>query len=358
MSSMSTGNMIKDSVERLFCERVDKAVLEQAEAGQWAGGLWRLVEEGGYGRMLCADAGDRDGEAPWLNAYPVFHAIGFHRVPLPLAETMIANGLLALAGLPAQDGPLTLLQQEQDGALALGIEGGRLLVTGQAVSVPWARFAQAIVVAGRAGTQAVVALVAAGTPGLVIEPAQNIGGEPRDRVAFQAVPCARYAPCPQDAPEPPATLFGALARAAQMVGAVRSALEQSVDYANQRVQFGRPIGRHQAIQQALAILAGELACAETAVMAACQSAALLPSAFDVAVAKIRAGRAAASAANIAHEVHGAFGFSHEHTLHYATRRLWSWRAEYGSEAAWAAQLGRQAISAGGEQFWRGLTAPR
>jgi acyl-CoA dehydrogenase len=78
-------------------------------------------------------------------------------------------------------------------------------------------------------------------------------------------------------------------------------------------------------------------------------------AFDVAVAKVCAGEAATLATSVAHQVHGAIGFTHEHTLHFATRRLWSWRDEFGSDAQWAEVLGQAAIAAGSSGFWKGLT---
>ncbi|MNI79107.1 hypothetical protein D3C73_1355400 [compost metagenome] len=78
-------------------------------------------------------------------------------------------------------------------------------------------------------------------------------------------------------------------------------------------------------------------------------------AFDVAVAKVCAGEAATLATSIAHQVHGAIGFTHEHTLHFTTRRLWSWRDEFGSDSQWADVLGQAAIAAGGKGFWAGLT---
>ena len=47
------------------------------------------------------------------------------------------------------------------------------------------------------------------------------------------------------------------------------------------------------------------------------------------------GEAAGTGAAIAHQVHGAMGFTYEHSLHHATRRLWAWREEFGNEAVWA-----------------------
>jgi acyl-CoA dehydrogenase len=50
-------------------------------------------------------------------------------------------------------------------------------------------------------------------------------------------------------------------------------------------------------------------------------------------------------------VHGAMGFTYEHTLHHATRRLWSWREEFGNETAWATRLGRIVATQGAERLW-------
>jgi acyl-CoA dehydrogenase len=142
-----------------------------------------------------------------------------------------------------------------------------------------------------------------------------------------------------------------------IAGAAERVLRESVQYANDRVQFGRPIGKFQAIQQSLAILAGEVTAAQTATLAACMSADRMPDPCAVAMAKVRAGKAAGIAAGIGHQVHGAIGFTYEHSLHFATRRLWSWRSEYGAESHWAERLGIGAINRGGQNFWLDMTRP-
>ena len=77
--------------------------------------------------------------------------------------------------------------------------------------------------------------------------------------------------------------------------------------------------------------------------------------LDVATAKVRTGAAALVTARIVHQVHGAIGFTYEHTLQYATRRLWSWRNEFGNDAYWAKELGVAVIKRGPEKFWADLT---
>jgi acyl-CoA dehydrogenase len=150
--------------------------------------------------------------------------------------------------------------------------------------------------------------------------------------------------------------YGAAVRAAQMTGALERILMQTVEYARTRVQFGKPIAAFQAIQQQLAVLAGHVAATGIASDTAFDDLAhAARRARSVAVAKIRAGEAASAATSIAHQVHGAIGITKEHSLHFATRRLWSWRAEFGAEAYWAEQLGRAACSAGADAYWPAVT---
>ncbi|MBO0851705.1 MAG: acyl-CoA dehydrogenase, partial [Pseudonocardia sp.] len=77
--------------------------------------------------------------------------------------------------------------------------------------------------------------------------------------------------------------------------------------------------------------------------------------FAIAVAKARTGEAAGAVARIAHQVHGAIGFTLEHDLRLATTRLWAWREEDGSDAHWHAEIGRRALAEGADGLWPLLT---
>jgi acyl-CoA dehydrogenase len=147
-----------------------------------------------------------------------------------------------------------------------------------------------------------------------------------------------------------------LYRSVQIAGALEHALEYTLLYANERVQFGRPIAKFQAIQHLLAVLAGHTAAASAAADAAVEASRLAPDEFAVAVAKSRTGEAAGKAAEIAHQVHGAMGYTREHNLHYSTRRLWSWRDEFGNESFWQTRLGRMVAARGADALWPMLTA--
>ena len=72
--------------------------------------------------------------------------------------------------------------------------------------------------------------------------------------------------------------------------------------------------------------------------------------------ELRSMRTPHPGAGIAHQVHGAIGFTYEHALHFVTRRLWSWRTEFGAESLWAERIGRRAASRGAAALWSDLTA--
>jgi acyl-CoA dehydrogenase len=129
-----------------------------------------------------------------------------------------------------------------------------------------------------------------------------------------------------------------------------------VRYVTERKQFGRPIGTFQAVQHNLAILAGHVAAAGIAAGHAFRAADRGEATFEIAVAKVRVGEAAGVGAGLAHQAHGAIGFTYEHSLHFVTRRLWSWRAEFGAEAHWAERIGREAIARGPDALWSHVTA--
>lgn len=124
----------------------------------------------------------------------------------------------------------------------------------------------------------------------------------------------------------------AILRAAAIAGAAGHLLEMTTGYANERVQFGKPIGRQQALQQNLAVMAEECVAVRLAAQLAGGSAGEWPDALRAALAKSNASAAAPRIANIAHAVHGAIGISAEYDLQLYTRRLHRWRVECGSES--------------------------
>ena len=117
--------------------------------------------------------------------------------------------------------------------------------------------------------------------------------------------------------------------------------------------------KFQAVQQQLAVMAGQVAAAGAAADAGIEAlvAATIPAMqeFLIAIAKTRVGDAATLASEIAHQVHGAIGFTKEYSLQLSTRRLWSWRDEFGGDTEWAAQVGAYVCARGADALWPTLT---
>lgn len=151
-------------------------------------------------------------------------------------------------------------------------------------------------------------------------------------------------------------LLGAFARSAQIAGALDAALAMAVGYVNERQQFGRPLGKFQAVQQSLASFACEAAAANCAAMGAAQALDRGEAVFEIAAAKLRANRAVGLGTTVAHQVHGAIGFTREYGLHQLTRQMWQWRSEFGNDAHWSGVLGELVAARGADGFWPDLTA--
>ncbi|MBW8294596.1 acyl-CoA dehydrogenase family protein [Sphingopyxis sp.] len=146
-----------------------------------------------------------------------------------------------------------------------------------------------------------------------------------------------------------------------MAGAMGQALALSIEHVNTRQQFGRPLGKFQAVQQSLAVMACEVRAVEAAAAALAtrlDAVGLDPAAadFEIAAAKLRANRAVGVVTAIAHQVHGAIGFTREYDLNRVTIPLMRWRGAHGNDAYWALILGRQVAEFGGEGLWEALTA--
>jgi alkylation response protein AidB-like acyl-CoA dehydrogenase len=265
---------------------------------------------------------------------------------------MLAGRLLVAAGLDVPEGPLTIAAPGRGESLTIAQAGSAPTLSGTAARVPWGNLCSHVVVVAEHRGKTVVAL--ASTLGAVKAAEKNLAGEPRALLQFEATPVAASAPL--DGARMRMENEGALYRSVQIAGALERILAYSLQYANERVQFGRPIGKFQAVQHLLAVLAGHAAAASAAADAAVEASGVAPNEFAVAVAKARTGEAAGKGAEIAHQVHAAMGFTREHNLHYSTRRLWSWRDEFGNETYWQSRLGRFVAAKGGDALWPMLTA--
>ncbi|MCY3621952.1 MAG: acyl-CoA dehydrogenase family protein [Gammaproteobacteria bacterium] len=292
--------LIADTAERMFSDHVDRGVLDAAEGGEFPVALWDVIRAAGLHLVGSPGSGTADADL-----YGLLTIAGRHALPVPLAEVLAANSFL-----------------EENGMTTVAVDG----------VAPWGRVADRVLtVDGDVSAD------------FDVSEGANLAGESRDRITLRNA-------CRVDLP---AQFYErmALSRVALMAGALDRILAMAIDYATEREQFGRPIAKFQAVQHNLAILAGEVAAARCACDGAVMSARSPNFAVVVGAAKARVGEAAGIAAEIAHQVHGAMGFTHEHSLHHFTRRLWAWRDECGRETDWQERLGRQVASRGADSVW-------
>ncbi len=313
--------MLSEMADGLFAEHGPTATVESG---------WPAIAEVALdGLLLAEDQGGFGGS--WEEALTVFRLAGYHAIALPVVEAIVAA---ALARRSDGRGTVAAVTEGR-------IVGDRF--SGTLSGIPWGGGADYVVAPAPDGGAIVVA-AQAGT----LDTGRNIAGEPRDRLTVQDAPVARLEGNP--------FALMALARVAQIAGALDATLALSVGYVNERKQFGRPLAKFQAVQQALASFACEAAAANCAAMGAAQAMSRGSAPFEIAAAKLRANRAIGTGTALAHQVHGAIGFTEEYQLHPLTRRLWAWRSEFGGDAYWSAQLGGPIVAAGSSAFWSGLTA--
>lgn len=341
-------SIVRASVERVFADAIDPALLADAAAGQWCAGLWATCCELGLDGLRVPEPDGAGGT--WEEARQVVRACGHHLAPVPVPEALAARALMALAGVSQPAGVVTLAP----GPLHLDPDGS---VRGRLARVPFGRHADWIVAASANGHELLLMPAA----GIAWEPGTNLAGEPRDDASLGAHPCAAVGKA-DAAPWLP--WLGALLRATQIAGAGSALLARTTRHALDREQFGRPLARFQVIQHGIARLAGQVALVDAVTARAWRALDQVPrgrrwnrdARLVIAAARVTAEDCAGEIAALAHQVHGAIGFTDEYPLHHATRRLWSWRAEFGAGGHWAATLGALAIRRGGVGLWADITA--
>lgn len=329
--------MLADMINRLFERSLDDKAQAAAREGHWLGPLWDEIEEMGLPLALLTEEQGGFGLS-FAEAAEVLHLLGRHAVPLPVAETMAANQLLAVAGYELTGGAAALARADH-----LVVEDGRL--RGRVERVAWGNHVETLVLA--VGDR--LYRVPNSTGFSQVEPGSALNFHPRPtlEVDWLIHDSAPLPYCPLAA--------GATVRAFQIAGALEACLELTLEHTATRVQFGKPLQKNQVVQHELAKLAGELACATAAADLAGEALAR-GDMLGVAAGTLRAREAAGNGAAIATQMHGAIGFTREHALHLYTTSLWSWRDEFGGQVFWAKLLGKAAVAAGEDGYWPMVTA--
>ncbi|GAB3888849.1 acyl-CoA dehydrogenase family protein [Terrabacter terrigena] len=307
--------------------------------------LWQRLEDLGMTRLTGSESSGGSGGG-WVDAAALLGLAAAAAAPVPLAEHDVLGGwLLEAAGLPNDGGLRTVCRPDPSGV---------------ALNVTWARDASRVVALWEDRDEWRVADVPADRIG--IEERRNLAGEPSDTVEFDVDDLEAGMLVPHEIGEQ-FHLRGALARSAQVVGAMERIVEIVLTHVRERHQFGRPIGRFQAVQHLVADIASETALARAATDAAVARAAASDwqdpgMLFAVGVAKSCVGHAASVVVRGSHQVLGAIGTTLEHELHTLTKPILARRSEYGSLHDWDESLTTLAASAGHDRLWTLVTTGR
>lgn len=344
-------DLLTDMVNRLLSDHCNGESWAALDNGEDNDVLWQVLAEQGLPQAgVASEKGGSDLGIADLMA--LARLTGYHACPVPLVETMLHNWLADQAGQPAAVGFGTLAGLDE-WPLPTVSDQGRL--TGRLYLVPWASEANAVITIAR-GADGVpgLAAFAPDADGVQMHNVANIAAEPRSNLTLKQVPVLWHQPLPDGMTHTITDMLLALARSAQMAGAMERAVEMSTVYVMERVQFGRPLARFQAVQHMLAEAAQHFAA--SAAMTECAADCFGRADFDllVAAAKARSSEAVRPVTDAVHQVHGAMGFTREYALQFFTRRLWSWRDEAGAESRWQQMLGKHLLNSD-EPLWSMLT---
>jgi alkylation response protein AidB-like acyl-CoA dehydrogenase len=316
--------MILEALERVLEDQGSSAAVRQIEAGDTAGALWQTIEQGGFlDLLLPEDAGGAALALPDL--FPILECLGRHGVALPIAQSIVARIFFGgQTAVPA--GMLTLanrLQQTADGDQVC-------------VRTPYGLVADYVL--SHDGESMVLMLCSAAERTTV--------GDPRNSTATlswrNVAPVMRLTGSEQSL-----TAFTTAMAAALLSGAMQRIFDMALTHCNTRVQFGKSIGKFQALQQQLSVMAEHVLAGAIAAECAFRSNDLAPDPLAGAMAKSRTSEAASLVAATAHAVHGAIGMTDEYDLGLLTRRLHDWRMSYGAEDHWNQIIGEQILAGSG-----------
>lgn len=301
--------VLVDGFRRLIADTVTSADVRRVEKSLSPAGLWEPLHASGFLDMLVQeDAGGAGLAQP--DIFPLLLALGEYAVPVPFGETMVARGMLSAHGETAPDDALIVLAPPS-------------------ATLPFGKLATHALVAGDDGLRLVVA--------------QGSGDDIFGAAGSLGLTCGEtVAAIPGSADE--LMIAAAAVACAQMAGAMSRLLQMTLQHAGERSQFGRHLGKFQAIQQQIAVLAEQVISCQVAARTAFSGATFDP--VRVAAAKCRAGEATNLACGISHAVHGAIGATAEFDLQLYSRRLKQWQLAFGSQHYWAARLGMARAASG------------
>lgn len=315
--------MFADAIEEIFKDHCTPLVVRAIESGESPTVLWSAIADAGFLELLTPQA-DGGAGLPLAELFPILTTLGRYAMPAPIAQSIVARALLNSRKAEIPTGMLTLAPAMRR------MEDGRIMCP----LVPFGMMADHVI-AGDGDSLLLLPCSGAlraptGVRGSLVATLSWSAGIEVERVPRHADALAA---------------FGAALHAALLAGAMQRVFDMTLRYANDRSQFGKSIGKFQAIQHQISVMAEHVAAASIAAEAAFQRDAATPALLASAIAKSRSSEATVLVASIAHAVHGAIGVTEEYDLQLFTRRLHEWRIAHGAEAYWNQYVGRSFITA-------------
>ena len=355
-----TQQMLRTSTSEFLskeCPLTLVRAMEEDEKG-YTTALWQqMVDLGWTGLAFPEEYGGMEGS--FLDLAILLEEMGRALVPGPFFSTVVLGGLTVLdAGSDSQKQDLltriclgqlvmTLALTEPSATYqAWGVQaqaqrdGDDFIVNGTKLFVPDAHVSDVMIVALRtsqvedARSGITTLLVPTSSEGISYTPLRTLGSDKQFEVAFNDVRVpvsSTLGEVDQGWPIVEATLQRAAAASCMgMLGGAAAVLDMTVEYATERVQFGRAIGSFQAIQHHCANMAIDVECCRyRAYQAAWRLAEGLPAATEVSMAKAWVSEAYGRVCHLAHQSHGAIGFTVEHNLQLYSRRAKALEAAFG-----------------------------
>jgi acyl-CoA dehydrogenase len=313
--------MFTEAIDDILKDQCTPAVVRAIQEGGSAAALWEAIAGAGFLELLSAEA-DGGAGLSLADLFPVLRCFGQYTVPVPVAQTIVARALVG-SHLVIPPGMVTLAQtfhRDASGTICCALTPYGMLADYVLASDGDTLLLLPSAAAQRKDTGVKHSLTATLT-------------WPDERSAARASHGGDKLP-----------IFAAVLHAALLSGAMNRVFEMTLQYCNDRAQFGKSLGKFQAVQHQLSLMAEHTVAASIAAEAAFQSSEYAPFLVPAAIAKSRTSEAAVLVASIAHALHGAIGVTEEYDLQLLTRCLHEWRIAHGSEAYWNTVIGKQLLA--------------
>ena len=302
--------MFTEAIEAILVDQCTPAAIRAIESGGSATALWSALAQSGFLELMASE--DAGGAGLDLDAiFPIFVAFGRHALPVPAAQSIAARALLGSVAPRVADGSVSASN------VAFGTFADHALanIGGQLVVLDCARAQRT-----STGIRGSLAASLRWSPDAVGTPVGDNGAQ--------------------------VAVFSAALHAAAIAGAMERMFSMTLGYCNDRVQFGKAIGKFQAIQHQLSVMAEHVACAGVAAELAFKAGEKVPAQLAAATAKARTSASVPLVASTAHALHGAIGVTEEFDLQLYSRRLHEWRMADGSETYWNRIVGETMLGHG------------